>query len=175
MSRLTWVRSQRIRQGFGYRTFTLYGPPFQTVHLPSLFLRVIPTAPRNPERTRVHSVWAVPRSLATTDGIAACFLFLRVLRCFTSPGSLPAAMDSPQDAAVLPAAGFPIRTSTDQSLVGGSPWLIAATHVLHRLLEPRHPPHTLSSLVTLNSGLPSSRSSGAKSRSRSRPSCARSS
>ncbi len=70
-------------------------------------------------------------------------------------------MDSPQDTAALPAVGFPIRTSTDQSLVGGSPWLIAATHVLHRLLEPRHPPHALSSLVTLNSGLPSLRSSGA--------------
>jgi hypothetical protein len=36
--------------------------------------------------------------------------------------------------------GFPIRTSTDQSLVGSSPWLIAATHVLHRLQAPRHPP-----------------------------------
>jgi hypothetical protein len=70
-------------------------------------------------------------------------------------------MYSPQDAAVLPAAGFPIRTSTDQSLVSGSPWLIAATHVLRRLLEPRHPPHALSSLVTLNSGLPSVSSSGA--------------
>ena len=155
MSRLTWVRSQRIRLGFGYRTFTLYGPSFQTVHLPSLFLRVIPTAPRNPRWTCVHPVWAVPRSLATTDGIAACFLFLRVLRCFTSPGWLPATMDSSQDSAVLPAEGFPIRTSTDRSLVGGSPWLFAATHVLHRLSEPRHPPHALSSLVTLNSGLPS--------------------
>jgi hypothetical protein len=70
-------------------------------------------------------------------------------------------MDSPQDTAALPAVGFPIRTSTDQSLVGGSPWLIAATHVLRRLLEPRHPPHALSSLVTLNSGLPSECSSGA--------------
>jgi|SRR5512134_2072356 hypothetical protein len=64
-------------------------------------------------------------------------------------------MDSSQDSAVLPAEGFPIRTSTDRSLVGGSPWLFAATHVLHRLSEPRHPPHALSSLVTLNSGLPS--------------------
>ena len=44
--------------------------------------------------------------------------------------------------------GFPIRTSTDQNLVSGSPWLIAATHVLRRLLEPRHPPHALSSLLT---------------------------
>jgi hypothetical protein len=155
VSRLTWVRNQEIRIGFAYGTVTLCGPTFQTVQLPMLFSRVIPIAPRNPEWTRVHSVWAVPLSLATTDGIAACFLFLRVLRCFTSPGSLPAAMDSPQDAAVLPAAGFPIRTSTDQSLVGGSPWLFAATHVLHRLLEPRHPPHALSSLVTQNSDLSS--------------------
>ncbi len=84
-------------------------------------LRVIPTAPLNPEWTRVRSVWAVPRSLATTDGIADCFLFLRVLRCFTSPGSLPATMNSSQDEAVLPATGFPIRKSTDQSLVSGSP------------------------------------------------------
>ena len=48
----------------------------------------------------------------------------------------------PQHAAV----GFPIRTSTDQSLVGSSPWLIAATHVLHRLQAPRHPPLALCSL-----------------------------
>ena len=121
MSRLTWVRNQEIRLGFGYRTVTFFGPPFQTVHLPSLFSRVIPIAPRNPGSTRVGPVWAVPLSLATTDGIVDYFLFLRVLRCFTSPGSLPATMDSSQDEAVLPATGFPIRRSTDQSLVSGSP------------------------------------------------------
>ncbi len=33
------------------------------------------------------SVCAVPLSLAATHGIAYCFLFLRVLRCFTSPRS----------------------------------------------------------------------------------------
>ena len=44
------------------------------------------------------------------------------------------------------AVGFPIRTSTGQSLVGSSPWLIAATHVLHRLQAPRHPPLALCSL-----------------------------
>src|SRR5436189_3734939 len=42
--------------------------------------------------------------------------------------------------------GFPIRTSTDQSLVDSSPWLFAATHVLHRHLAPRHPPLALCSL-----------------------------
>ena len=60
-------------------------------------------------------------------------------------------MDSALDNAVLPALGFPIRTSSDQSLVGGSPGLFAATHVLHRLSAPRHPPHALCSLVTRSS------------------------
>ena len=169
MSRLTWVPDQELRFDFGYGTVTLFGPTFQTARLSKLHSRVIPTGPRNPSWTRVQPVWAIPRSLATTDGITACFLFLRVLRCFTSPGSLRMAMYSPCGTAVLPAVGFPIRTSTDQSLVGGSPWLFAATHVLHRLLEPRHPPHTLSSLVTLNSDPPSFHSDDAKSRSRSRP------
>ena len=31
------------------------------------------------------AVWALPRSLATTGGIIVYFLFLRVLRCFSSP------------------------------------------------------------------------------------------
>ena len=45
--------------------------------------------------------------------------------------------------------GFPIRTSTDRSLIGSSPWLIAAIHVLHRLQAPRHPPLALCSLENL--------------------------
>ena len=32
-----------------------------------------------------HQVWALPRSLATTGGIIVYFLFLGVLRCFSSP------------------------------------------------------------------------------------------
>src|SRR5882724_321595 len=56
-------------------------------------------------------------------------------------------MDSVQGTAALPAVGFPIRTSPDQSLVSGSPTLFAATHVLLRLLSPRHPSCALCSLV----------------------------
>jgi hypothetical protein len=44
--------------------------------------------------------------------------------------------------------GFPIRTSPDQSLVDSSPGLFAASHVLHRLLVPRHPPCALTNLAT---------------------------
>ena len=46
----------------------------------------------------------------------------------------------------LAMVGFPIRTSTDQSLGGNSPWLIATSNVLLRLQAPRHPPLALHSL-----------------------------
>jgi hypothetical protein len=44
--------------------------------------------PRNARRLPRDTVWAVPLSLATTQGIETFFLFLRVLRCVISPGSL---------------------------------------------------------------------------------------
>ena len=51
------------------------------------------------------------------------------------------------DIQALPWMGCPIRKSSDQSLLSGSPGLFAANHVLHRLLAPRHPPFALSSLI----------------------------
>lgn len=42
--------------------------------------------------------------------------------------------------------GFPIRTSSDQRSVGSSPRHNAASHVLHRLPVPRHPPCALKHL-----------------------------
>jgi hypothetical protein len=59
-------------------------------------------------------------------------------------------MCSTQDDAALPAPGFPIRRSTGQRLFSASPWLIAAVHVLLRLLVPRHPPHALSILTVIS-------------------------
>src|SRR5688572_21733871 len=50
----------------------------------------------------------------------------------------------------LPRVGFPIRKSRDQRLVSISPGLIAAAHVLHRLLAPRHPPCALVLLIRKN-------------------------
>lgn len=44
--------------------------------------------------------------------------------------------------------GFPIRKSSDHSSVDSSPRHIAASHVLHRLLVPRHPPCALNNLAT---------------------------
>jgi hypothetical protein len=48
------------------------------------------------------------------------------------------------------APGYPIRTSSDQRSVDNSPRHIAASHVLHRLLMPRHPPCALTHLHTKN-------------------------
>ena len=42
----------------------------------------------NPILASTTMVWALPPSLATTKGIIIYFLFLRVLRCFSSPRSL---------------------------------------------------------------------------------------
>src|SRR5947208_6412110 len=56
-------------------------------------------------------------------------------------------MYSALDDAALPAPGFPIRRSTGQRLFSTSPRLIAAVHVLLRLLVPRHPPYALNILT----------------------------
>ena len=56
-------------------------------------------------------------------------------------------MDSVRGTRALPRVGFPIRKSPDQRLFSSSPRLIAAIHVLHRLLVPRHPPCALVLLI----------------------------
>ena len=78
------------------------------------------------------------------------FPFLWVLRCFSSPACLPDPMYSGTDPSALPLVGFPIRRSRGQRSVSTSPGLIAAAHVLHRLLAPRHPPCALSLLIVKN-------------------------
>ncbi len=63
---------------------TLCGRTFQTVPVRSLTIR---SRPYNPQCAATHRVWALPLSIATTQGIDCFFLFLRVLRCFSSPRS----------------------------------------------------------------------------------------
>ena len=59
-------------------------------------------------------------------------------------------MDSGRGTRALPRVGFPIRRSRDQRLVSTSSGLIAAAHVLLRLLAPRHPPCALVLLIRKN-------------------------
>ena len=66
------------------------------------------------------------------------FLFLRLLRCFSSPGSRIGVWMT----GVLP-AGFPHSDIRGSLNICFSPRLFAAYHVFLRLLVPRHPPCAL--------------------------------
>ena len=68
------------------------------------------------------------------------FLFLWVLRCFSSPGSPPYSYIG---MTVLQTAGLSHSEILGSQVICTYPRLIAACHVLHRLREPRHPPDAL--------------------------------
>ena len=128
-----------MKQCFAYQTVTVYGRTFQIV---PLTMQTATAWSYNPTHAVTWVVWALPRSLATTGGIIVYFLFLQVLRCFSSLRSPPTIGRIP----ALQAGGLShseIRGSRD---ICSYPRLIAAYHVLHRLREPRHPPCALSYL-----------------------------
>ena len=62
-------------------------------------------------RVATSPVWAVPRSLATTGGIIIYFLFLQVLRCFSSLRLPPykGKDDRPSDGRVVPFGNLRIK------------------------------------------------------------------
>ena len=72
---------------FAYGAFTLSGWLSQN-HSAKLFRSIMQSEPHGAR----PMVWALPRSLAATYGIDCFFLFLRLLRCFSSPGSPPYVM-----------------------------------------------------------------------------------
>ena len=68
------------------------------------------------------------------------FLFLRVLRCFSSPGALPQTYRFSKRILEVRSSGFPHSEIPGSTLVHSFPRLIAVSHVLLRHLAPRHPP-----------------------------------
>ena len=88
-------------------------------------------------------VWPPPRSLATTSGIS--------VDVFSSPyldvsvQAVPLIYLCIQY--MIPFGGFPHSEISGSKLICSSPKLIAACHVLHRLLMPRHSPCALYSLT----------------------------
>jgi hypothetical protein len=158
VSRGNWVSEPGSLIDFVYRAITFSGRPFQALPLSirlvtsrqiRKFVRSDPTTP-NIQRFRAWHIFGLgcfPFARRYL-GNHVCFLFLEVLRCFSSLRWLLQPMDSVADVPTLPGTGFPIQRSPDQSLFSGSPELIAAYHVFHRLLAPRHPPIALTSLAT---------------------------
>jgi hypothetical protein len=78
------------------------------------------------------------------------FLFLGVLRCFTSPGIASATYEFSHRSYGITHKGLPHSEFSGSMPVCDSPKPIAAYHVLHRLLTPSHPPQTLRSLTLLS-------------------------
>ena len=70
----------RVALDFGYGDFTLYVGTFQVLHLSIVIPRRGPTTPETSLRFGLFRF----RSPLLTESIL--FLFLRLLRCFTSPG-----------------------------------------------------------------------------------------
>src|SRR5437773_1689494 len=77
-------------------------------------------------------------------------LFLRVLRCFSSPGALYPAYVFNRECLGITPSGLPHSDTAGSSFASNSPTLFAGSRVLLRHLVPRHPPWTLSSLLRLS-------------------------
>ena len=93
-----------------------------------------PTTPRR----KTSAVWAVSRSLATTEEIDFSFF---------SCGYLDVSVRRVRRMHLWIQC-MPVRVSRDQSSFDNSPGLIAVFHALQRLLTPRHPPCALVNLAT---------------------------
>ncbi len=77
------------------------------------------------------------------SGNHGCFLFLGLLRCFTSPRWLDTAYVFSGAYCGMTRSGLPHSDIAGSKAASASPTLIAGNHVLHRLLVPRHPPYAL--------------------------------
>ena len=91
-------------------------------------------------------VWAVPISLAATIGISVIY-FPPGTEMVHFPGLAHTRLCIQRAVARVHLAGFPHSEILGSKPACGSPRLIAACHVLLRLLAPRHPLYALSSLI----------------------------
>ena len=144
VSRVPWYSgSCRAASDFGYGALTLSGRLFQC-RSPVLCRSLPQSEPRDARIT----VWALPRSLAATDGIDVSF---------SSSGYLDVSVPRVPHAWLwihhtlteVLSAGFPHSDISGSQDMCSSPKLFAAYHVLHRLLVPRHPPCALTTLTVV--------------------------
>ena len=143
VTRVRWYSgSTPLRSHFAYRTFTFFGLTFQSCSamLP-LILSVL-----NP--IFAYGLGSFPFARRYSEN-RCFFLFLGLLRCFSSP-RFPRAgyVFTCRYLGITPGA-FPhsdIRGSLDMC---SSPRLFAAYHVLLRLQVPRHSPYALIRLTSI--------------------------
>ena len=133
VSRLT-QDSTKLQNGFVYRTFTFYGPLSSGFHFLSLRYIVV-LQPRQCRNIIGLGSYAFARHYLRNH---CYFLFLWVLRCFSSPRSLIFT-----DVTGLQPDGLPHSDIPVSMVICTYTGLFAAYHVLRRHREPRHPPSAL--------------------------------
>ena len=121
--RATRVAHTTTRSSFVYRALTVYGPTFQKARLPQHDKQLAPTATRHVlPQPRMRNA----RQLSHTPGLAIIrfrspllteYLFLRVLRCFTSPRYPPHPIHSGAGNHTQHAARFPHSDTLGSQLV----------------------------------------------------------
>ena len=111
-----------------YRTVTLCGHPFQSCSASRSFCNFF-ERPYNPAE-KISTVWAIPISLAATDGIDFSFF---------SSGYLDVSVHRVSHL-YLWIQHKSVREFQDQRSFVNSPGLFADFHALQSLLTPRHPP-----------------------------------
>ena len=121
---------------FAYGAVTLFGRLSHTFPLTEYFVTPMCQAlqPRPCKQGR-FGLFPVRSPL-----LGEYFLFLWVLRCFSSPGSLLPIYRFNWEMPLVRNGRFPYSEIPGSAPVHGSPRLIAVSHVLHRHLTPRHPP-----------------------------------
>ncbi len=91
VQRVSWYSgSLHDNSTIDYGAFTLFGWLSQNHSA-----KLVESIPRSEPQSARTRVWALSISLAATLEITCCFLLLRRLRCFSSPGSPRMAMNSP--------------------------------------------------------------------------------
>ena len=129
---------------FAYWTCTFYGRPFNAVLLISIVFF---------SRSYYPSSFAGLASSAFARRYLRnhfCFLFLRVLRCFNSPGCSLMAYVFSHGWHTITYVGFPHSDIHGSLRSYRSPWRFAVWCVLLQLLVARHSPYALINLITLS-------------------------
>ena len=122
---------------FEYETITLFGSSFQKLLLSILSPHCRPTTPRS--KLLGLAFFAFARRYLRNHSY---FLFLQLLRCFSSLRYLSICYVF-TDEWQAKLAGFPHSEIAGSKRTYSSPTHIVVSHVLRRLLVPRHPPCAL--------------------------------
>src|SRR3990172_8468345 len=123
---------------------TCYGPAFQQVHLASGLVTLLTRSYNPPVQAPGFGLFRF-RSPLLSESLLIYFPPGTEMVHF--PGLARTRLCIQRAVSEVHSEGFPHSEIPGSNPACGSPGLIAACHVLHRLLAPRHPPYALSSLT----------------------------